>query len=130
MQVILIGLVIAAVGVVLWRLVGARAAQAIALRRGLGPWPLDPARVASRAELIRAFEYLSLLRCGEKARAWHHRAIAAYLGGTEAQRRAAAERLAELYAQARYAPEVATLPDQAFTDARRHLTYLAGTGPA
>src|SRR5205823_7290216 len=117
-QVILIGLVTAAVGVVLWRLLGARAAQAIALRRGLGPWPLDPARVANRAELIRAFEYLSLLRCGEKARSWHHRAIAACLGGTEAERRAAAERLAELYEQARYAPDATALPEPAFADAR------------
>ena len=35
------------------------------------------ARVADREELIRAFEYLSLLRLGEPARHWHHRAIAA-----------------------------------------------------
>src|SRR5207237_1117623 len=55
-QVILIGLVTAAVGVVLWRLLGARAAQAIALGRGPGPGPLDPARVADRAALIRAVE--------------------------------------------------------------------------
>jgi hypothetical protein len=125
-QVLLIGLVIAAAGLVLWRMLGARASHADALRRGLGPWPLDPAHVATRSELIQAFEYLSLLRCGEKARAWHHRAIAACLGGTEAERRAAAGRLAELYEQARYAPDAVTLPGPAFTDARTHLTYLAG----
>jgi len=129
-QLILIVLLLGAVGVVLWRMLGARAAQALALRRGLGPWPLDPARVASRGDLIKAFEYLSLLRCGEKARSWHHRAIAAGLGGTEAERRAAAERLAELYEHARYAPETETLSDRAYTDARQHLTYLAGAGRA
>jgi hypothetical protein len=129
-QFILILLLLAAVGVVVWRMLGARAAQSLAGRRGLGPWPLDPERVASRGDLIKAFEYLSLLRCGEKARSWHHRAIAAGLGGTEAERRAAAERLAELYEHARYAPEAEPLPDRAYTDARRHLTYLAGAGRA
>src|SRR5439155_22474284 len=88
-------LLVATVGVVLWRVLAARAANVAATRRRLGPWPLDPGRVASRAELIRAFEYLSLLRCGEQARSWHHHAIAASLGGPAAERRAAAERLAE-----------------------------------
>jgi hypothetical protein len=130
-QFFLFALLFAAFGFVLWRLFGARAAEAVGLRRGLGPWPLDPAQVASRADLMKAFEYLSLLRCGEQARAWHHRAIAAGLGGTQPERRAAAERLAELYEHARYAPQQASaLSDGAVLDARRHLTYLAGAGPA
>jgi hypothetical protein len=82
--------------------------------------------VATREELIRAFEYLSLLRCGEPARAWHHRAIAACLGGTESERRAAAERLAALYEQARYAPAAGGEPD--WTAARGPLAELAGAG--
>jgi hypothetical protein len=82
--------------------------------------------VATRQELIQAFEYLSLLRCGEPARAWHHHAIADRLGGTEAERREAAERLAALYEQARYAPAAGTEPD--WSAARGPLTTLAGAG--
>jgi hypothetical protein len=82
--------------------------------------------VASRADLIRAFEYLSLARCGEAARSWHHRAIAERLGGAEEERRTAAAGLARLYEQARYAP--ADHPEPDWTAARRPLTFLAGTG--
>jgi hypothetical protein len=114
---------IAVLAGVLWRLRAARS-EAGGGRRPLGPWPLDPAGIASRADLIRAFEYLSLLRCGEPARAWHHRAIAHCLGGKESDRRAAAEQLAGLYEQARYAPAVAPEPD--WTAARGPLTFLAG----
>jgi hypothetical protein len=111
-----------------WRLRAVRAAPAGGRRRALGPWPLDPERVATREELIRAFEYLSLARCGESARSWHHRAIAERLGGTEAERRAAAEGLAELYERARYAP--ADTPEPDWTAARRPLTFLARMGSA
>jgi hypothetical protein len=45
----------------------------------LGPWPVDPAAVRTREELIRAFEYLSLLRLGPAARHWHHLAIGSAL---------------------------------------------------
>jgi hypothetical protein len=110
---------------VLWRLRGGTF-SAESSRRPLGPWPLDPARVATREDLITAFEYLSLLRCGEPARAWHHRAIAACLGGTAAERRDAAARLATLYEQARYAPTTGREPDWAA--ARGPLVTLAGAG--
>ena len=125
-QVVLVAAALALAAGVLWRLRAVRAAPAAGRRRGLGPWPLDPAAVATRADLIRAFEYLSLARCGEAARSWHHRAIAERLGGGAAERRAAAERLAALYEQARYAP--AHQPEPDWTDARRPLTFLAGMG--
>jgi hypothetical protein len=117
-------------GMVLWRWQGVRAAKAALARRHLGPWPTDPARVGTREELIRAFEYLSLLRLGEPARSWHHRAIADRLGDGDADRRVAADRLAALYEQARYAPDAARLTEPAFADARRHLTHLAGAAGA
>src|SRR5205823_12936238 len=86
-QVALVVVALAVAVAVFWRLWAVRAAPAgAARRRALGPWPLDPAAVASRADLIRAFEYLSLARCGEAARSWHHRAIAERLGGAEAAR--------------------------------------------
>ena len=110
--------------VVFWRLRGGRFTASGEARRPLGPWPVDPAGVKSRADLIRAFEYLSLLRCGEPARTWHHRAIAACLGGTASDRRAAAAQLAELYEQARYAPAGGGEPD--WTAARGPLTCPGG----
>jgi hypothetical protein len=119
----LFGLGVLVVVGIIWRFRGGRMAI-VGGGRGLGPWPLDPNRVASRDDLIRAFEYLSLLRCGESARTWHHRAIAESLGGTQSERRTAAERLAALYEQARYAPTSGGEPD--WTTAREPLTLLAG----
>jgi hypothetical protein len=125
-NVILVVLGVVVVAGILWHFRGGRISNAGSGGRVLGPWPLDPARVASREELIRAFEYLSLLRCGEPARTWHHRAIAERLGGTEAERRAAAERLATLYEHARYTPVTGGEPD--WSAAREPLTLLAGAG--
>jgi hypothetical protein len=100
----------------------------------LGPWPVDPAAVATRQELIQAFEYLSLLRFGQPAFAWNHLEIAGHLGdgegGSEAERRSAALRLAALYEQARYAPQDGPLADADLAAARRDLCYLAGAPAA
>jgi hypothetical protein len=117
----------------------------------LGPWPVQPAAVRTREELIRAFEYLSLLCLGPEARHWNHRVIAEQLGeGSQApaaghipsggppllagpdvsERRHAAEELAALYEQARYAPAVGPLPDEALADARRDLCLLAKVATA
>jgi len=45
-----------------------------------GPWPVDPAQVASRGEVVQAFEYLALLILGPAARSRNHRALAEELG--------------------------------------------------
>jgi hypothetical protein len=125
-NVLLAGIAVVVVAVVAWRLFGGRLSPTVGGRQPIGPWPLDPMRVETRAELIRAFEYLSLLRCGEPARSWHHLAIAECLGGTETDHRAAAARLAELYEQARYAPAASGEPD--WSAARGPLSLLAGAG--
>jgi hypothetical protein len=101
----------------------------------LGPWPVNPATVRSREELIQAFEYLSLLRLGPRARHWNHRAIAERLatgpvGPNAEERRQAVAHLASLYEQARYAPPVDPWPDGDLTDARRELCSLAGVAAA
>ncbi len=126
-----IGLVLIAFG-----LAGA-AVLALSRRRGglrlsrrpegerLGPWPVRPEAVRTREELVRAFEYLSLLLLGPAARAWNHRDIAAGLGDSPA-RSGAAERLAGLYERARYAPPDEPLPEPELGAARRDLRYLAG----
>jgi len=97
----------------------------------LGPWPVQPAAIRTREELIRAFEYLSLLNLGPVARHWNHRTIAGRLGdlpailSEEYQRRLAAEELAALYEQARYAPQSEPLPEGALAAARNDLCLLA-----
>jgi hypothetical protein len=98
-----------------------------------GPWPVNPATIATRAELIQAFEYLSMLRLGPNARSWNHRAIAAQLGepeGASGTSRQAADDLASLYERARYAPLADSLPTDALASARRDLCLLAGMANA
>jgi hypothetical protein len=91
----------------------------------LGPWPVDPNRVSTRAEVVKAFEFLSLLRFGLDVRTWNHRDIARALG-SEADRRRAAEELAGVYELARYTPDDERLPEASLAAARRDLCFLAG----
>jgi hypothetical protein len=90
-----------------------------------GPWPVDPRTVATRAEVVRAFEFLSLLRFGLDVRTWNHRDIASALG-TEAGNRRAAHELAQVYELARYTPDDESLPEAHLAAARRDLCFLAG----
>jgi hypothetical protein len=88
----------------------------------LGPWPVRPEAVATRRQLIETFEYLSLLRFGLPAQCWNHREVARQLD------HAAADRLARLYEQARYAPEDEPLSGDEWQWARRDLAELARSG--
>jgi hypothetical protein len=82
--------------------------------------PVKPARVESRAELIQAFDYLAVARCGPSAKSWHHRAVARRLPRDESER-LAADALAAAYEWARYAPERGEAPAELLAEARRHL---------
>lgn len=99
----------------------------------LGPWPIHPTAIRTREDLVRAFEYLSVLLLGPKARSWNHRDIAAQLGtdlrASEARRRAA-DHLAEVYERSRYAPLTDPLPDADLAAARHDLCLLAGVAVA
>jgi hypothetical protein len=137
-QFLLWGGLIVAVGLVLWQIMSRYfpAAKAAGSGQGwqLGTWPVEPGQVATRQELIAAFEYLSLLLLGPAARSWNHLDIAAGLegepdGGAPAQR-TAAHHLAALYEVARYAPGTDPLSPEALADARRELCFLAGLSPA
>jgi hypothetical protein len=100
----------------------------------LGPWPVAPSAVSSREELIRAFEHLVLLCLGPSSAACHHHELAERLAQREtdqpARRRQAAERLADLYEQARYAPPTEPLSADQLGDARDALSFLAGVTAA
>ncbi|MBX7106687.1 MAG: hypothetical protein K1X57_21610 [Gemmataceae bacterium] len=86
--------------VAIWRMKRGRTPDTISVaRRGLGPWPVDPAQINSRAELIAAFEYLAQWKCGPEAACWNHRAVAARFDDD-----LNARQLADLYELARYAP--------------------------
>jgi hypothetical protein len=95
-----------------------------------GSWPVAPEAVRSSQDFIRAFEYLSLVKLGPKARSWNHRAIALELGGDESRRQQMAQHLARLYEQARYAPRPAALSADALDVAQSELVSLACTSNA
>jgi len=93
----------------------------------LGPWPVSPRAVKTGRDLILAFEYVSLLHFGKQALSWNHREIADRLGEEDDGRhRPAAEHLALLYEQARYAPVEVPLAEHDLANARRELCSLAG----
>jgi hypothetical protein len=126
-------LVFGLAAVLLWRVLrGSQAGRSDGHQRRwrLGPWPVDPRSIATRHDLVRAFEHLSLLKLGPQARHWNHLEIAAGLGGQEVGRRIVADHLASLYEQARYAPDGEALPPESVLAARRELLFLAGVTPA
>jgi hypothetical protein len=88
-------------------------------------WPVAPEAVRSSQDFIQAFEYLSLVKLGPKARSWNHRAIALELGGDESRRQQMAQHLAGLYEQARYAPRPTAFSADALDVAQSELVSLA-----
>jgi hypothetical protein len=128
--------VLAAAAGVLWRAGGLveRVRQARAAAWRLGPWPVRPEDVATRGDLVRAFEHLALLCLGPDARTHHHLDLAARIGAQSdldpERRQDAARHLAGLYEQARYTPDDERLADDDLHRARRELCYLAGVTAA
>jgi hypothetical protein len=100
----------------------------------LGPWPVQPGAVSTRQDLVRAFEYLALLCLGRDASTCHHHELAHRLAEADdtdnARRRQAADLLAWLYEQARYAPAEESLSPEELTEARHALCFLAGVPAA
>jgi hypothetical protein len=128
LQVLWVGLILAA-GLLVWKLLGG---QVPGMKRQtrrdwkLGPWPVAPGDVGTRQDIVRAFEYLSLLKLGPAAQSRNHVELAAELGELESERSRAAERLAGIYEKARYMPANEALPLTAVVAARRELCQLAG----
>jgi hypothetical protein len=132
LQFLWVALIVAA-GLLVWKLLGGYVPGVGRQRKRdwkLGPWPVAPGAVGTRQDLVRAFEYLSLLKLGPAAQSRNHHDLAAELGEPEAESRGAAERLASLYEKARYTPPEEILSDNALASARRELCFLAGTKSA
>jgi hypothetical protein len=126
---LLVMVVLAVLAIVAWRIwkvLGGRRPQGADGGVIDLPWPSAPGAVVSRADLIRAFEYLAFVRLGEESKTWNHLELAAALGGEQPETRQAAGTLAALYEQARYAPGEEPLPTEALANARRSLSLLAG----
>jgi hypothetical protein len=96
---------------------------------GLGPWPVNPRKIADRETLIKAFEYLSVLLCGQPAMNWNHVTIAQQLLERVPNSAGIADQLAQVYAIARYTPQDQPLPDKVIQEARTYLCQLAGVRP-
>ncbi len=124
---VLLALVI--LGVVIWfqlkNLQGRDAVVAVA-GDGLGPWPVDPRAINTREDVVKAFEYLSVLICGPSARNWTHSTIAEALADLATTHGETAVMLARLYELARYAPLDEPLTHDEVLEARKLVCALAG----
>lgn len=125
---VLLLLLLALLGWVFYHKLG-RVPTGLGAVRQRGPWPIDPALVTTRTQLVQAFDYLALLLLGDEVRTWNHVAVAKKLG-EEATRSSAARALAQLYELARYTPGDDVLTPDAQAAARRHLVHLAGRAAA
>ncbi|HEY2784839.1 MAG TPA: hypothetical protein VGJ05_07675 [Fimbriiglobus sp.] len=120
--------VVAGGGLVLWwlwpRLVqgSGHAAKVPALVRPA----IDATGVVDRETLIKVFEALSLSLCGDDAKVWTHSTLGAALRAFLETNPSAADRLALIYALARYTPVDETLAPGDLQEARTHLGQLAG----
>lgn len=100
--------------------------------RRLGPWPVSPDTVATRGEVVLAFEYLARKVLGLPAETSHHRAVARQLAAraTSAQQARAADDLAALYEHARYTPPTESLSPEELARVRQALRLLATVNAA
>lgn len=123
--------VVAGLGVfVLWRMLGRPGwVQILAPKiKELGPWPVDPSHLTSREEVVAAVDYLALLQLGPEARTWNHRLVGdrlAQAGTAASERLPVADRLVNLYAQARYAPTSELLSTNDLATASSSVCLLA-----
>jgi hypothetical protein len=115
-----------AAGWFVWSMARRQAAAARGRPWSAGPWPVDPSQVATREDLVRAFEHLAYLLLGASARPLNHVDVASRLGEKDGGRHGAAARLGRLYEQARYAPPQEALPPDELAAARGDLAALAG----
>ena len=122
---ILLAIVVAAVVWWKWETIFQPRAT-VAFDGGPGPWPIDPRAINTREDVVKAFEYLSVLICGPSAKTWTHSTIAEELTALAATHGETAIKLARLYELARYAPLDEPLTRAELLEARRLVCDLAG----
>jgi hypothetical protein len=93
---------------------------------GPGLWPIDPREINTREDVVKAFEYLSVLICGASAKIWTHNTIADALTELATTHGETAVQLARLYELARYAPLDEPLTRDELIEARELVCGLAG----
>lgn len=123
---LLLALVVAAVVWWKWAEILAVATGARAADGGPVPWPIDPRAISTREDVVKAFEFLSVLLCGPAAKTWTHSTIADELTALAATHGETAVKLARLYELARYAPLDEPLTRAELLEARRLACDLAG----
>ncbi len=89
-------------------------------------WPVAPQLVSTREDVVKAFDFLSIAKCGSAAVNWHHRFIAETLSGQQPKQRDAVNQLAGLYEKARYAPVNEPFTESDLVAARTSLSQIAG----
>jgi hypothetical protein len=125
--VVVLGIVV--LGILLWVVVKnlrMPATEIAFATDGLGPWPIDPRRINTREDVVKAFEYLSVLICGATAKTWTHNTIADALSELATTHGETAVQLARLYELARYAPLDEPLTRDELMEARELVCGLAG----
>ena len=125
---VLILFALVAAAVVWWKWPAILAAATGARAAGGGPtlWPIDPRAINTREDVVKAFEFLSVLLCGPAAKTWTHSTIADELSALAATHGDTAVKLARLYELARYAPLDEPLTRAELLEARRLACDLAG----
>jgi len=91
----------------------------------VGPWPVRPEAVSTRAELVLAFDYLALLTLGVGVQSWNHHAVARRWREKSPACAQTGNALALLYEQARYTQGVEALTPSQRDKARACLLQLA-----
>ncbi len=94
-------------------------------RAVLGPWPIRPEAVSTRAELVQAFDYLALRTLGLRVKCWNHQAVAQRWSERVPMCASSAASLALLYEQARYTEGAEQLSEPQRESARRSFHQLA-----
>ena len=125
--VIVLGIVV--IGIVLWMVIknlGSPTPEIAFVGDGIGAWPIDPRCINTREDVVKAFEYLSVLICGASAKTWTHNTIADALEELAATHGETAVQLARLYELARYAPLDEPLTRDELMEARELVCGLAG----
>jgi hypothetical protein len=128
---IILALIVAAVVWWKWGAIFQPKAAAFAGAAALaGGWPIDPREINTREDVVKAFEYLSVLICGPGAKTWTHSTIADELSVLAESDPGTALKLARLYELARYAPLDEPLTRVELLEARRLVCDLAGMDEA